>query len=171
MPAALREALESTRDQLFTAQLGDDAQVFHVSHRQFLLNGQPHRLRLLKQLTREVNAQEVAVWKKVIRVIAHEINNSVAPIASLAQSGQRLALQPEPAQLQRVFAAIDDRMSHLSQFVEGYSRFAKLPKPRSGARSTGADSSSRCRRSRRSPSRTCCRPARAGSTSRSSSRS
>jgi two-component system, NtrC family, nitrogen regulation sensor histidine kinase NtrY len=69
-------------------------QVFHVSHRQFLLNGQPHRLRLLKQLTREINAQEVAVWKKVIRVIAHEINNSVAPIASLAQSGQRLALQP-----------------------------------------------------------------------------
>ena len=129
-PEALREALEDTRDQLFTTPLGDEAQVYHVSHRQFLLNGQPHRLRLLKQLTRELNAQEVAVWKKVIRVIAHEINNSVAPIASLAQSGQRLAQQPEPAQLQRVFAAIDDRMQHLSQFVEGYSRFAKLPKPR-----------------------------------------
>ena len=129
-PHALREALEDTRDQLFTAQFGDDAQVFHVSHRQFLLNGQPHRLRLLKQLTRELNAQEVAVWKKVIRVIAHEINNSVAPIASLAQSGQRLAQDPDAAQLQRVFAAIDDRMQHLSHFVEGYSRFAKLPKPR-----------------------------------------
>jgi two-component system nitrogen regulation sensor histidine kinase NtrY len=129
-PHALREALEGTRDQLFTAQLGDEAQVFHVSHRQFLLNGQPHRLRLLKQLTRELNAQEVAVWKKVIRVIAHEINNSVAPIVSLAQSGHRLALQPDPAQLQRVFGAIDERMQHLSQFVDGYSRFAKLPKPR-----------------------------------------
>ncbi len=105
-------------------------QVFHVSHRQFLLNGQPHRLRLLKQLTREVNAQEVAIWKRVIRVIAHEINNSVAPIASLAQSGQRLALQPDTAQLQRVFGAIEERMSHLAQFVDGYSRFAKLPQPR-----------------------------------------
>jgi nitrogen fixation/metabolism regulation signal transduction histidine kinase len=63
-------------------------------------------------------------------VIAHEINNSVAPIASLAQSGQRLALQPDPAQLQRVFAAIEERMAHLSEFVEGYSRFAKLPRPR-----------------------------------------
>jgi nitrogen fixation/metabolism regulation signal transduction histidine kinase len=130
LPDALHEALDGTRDQLFTAQFGDDAQVFHVSHRQFLLNGQPHRLRLLKQLTRELNAQEVAVWKKVIRVIAHEINNSVAPIASLAQSGHRLAEQPDPVQLQRVFGAIDDRMQHLSQFVEGYSRFAKLPKPR-----------------------------------------
>jgi two-component system nitrogen regulation sensor histidine kinase NtrY len=130
LPASLREALQSPRDSLFTAELDGDPQVFHISQRQFLLNGQPHRLRLLKQLTREVNAQEVAVWKKVIRVIAHEINNSVAPIASLAQSGQRLALQPDAAQLQRVFAAIDDRMSHLSRFVEGYSRFAKLPKPR-----------------------------------------
>ncbi len=130
MPAALREALEDSRDRLFTATIGDDAEVFHVSHRQFLLNGQPHRLRLLKQLTREVNAQEVAIWKRVIRVIAHEINNSVAPIASLAQSGQRLALQPDTAQLQRVFGAIEERMSHLAHFVDGYSRFAKLPKPR-----------------------------------------
>jgi two-component system, NtrC family, nitrogen regulation sensor histidine kinase NtrY len=130
LPHTLREALVDNRDRLFTATLGGDAQVFHVSHRQFLLNGQPHRLRLLKQLTREVNAQEVAIWKRVIRVIAHEINNSVAPIASLAQSGQRLAEHPEPAQLQRVFAAIEERMAHLSQFVDGYSRFAKLPHPR-----------------------------------------
>ncbi len=130
MPPSLREALEDTRDRLFTTTIKDDAEVFHVSHRQFLLNGQPHRLRLLKQLTREVNAQEVAIWKRVIRVIAHEINNSVAPIASLAQSGQRLALQPETAQLTRVFSAIEERMSHLAQFVDGYSRFAKLPKPR-----------------------------------------
>ena len=134
MPPSLREALEDTRDRLFTTTIKDDAEVFHVSHRQFLLNGQPHRLRLLKQLTREVNAQEVAIWKRVIRVIAHEINNSVAPIASLAQSGQRLALQPDTAQLTRVFGAIEERMSHLAQFVDGYSRFAKLPKPRADSR-------------------------------------
>jgi len=130
LPGTLREALEGEQDRLVTAELGGDAQVLHVSHRGFLLNGQPHRLRLLKQLTREISAQEVAVWKKVIRVIAHEINNSVAPIASLAESGHRLAGQPDPAQLKRVFAAIDERMSHLSQFVDGYSRFAKLPRPR-----------------------------------------
>jgi len=133
LPPAMREALEGVEDQLFTVQLGHEAQVFHVAHRQFLLNGQPHRLRLLKQLTRELNAQEVAVWKRVIRVIAHEINNSVAPIASLADSGQRLAAQPDPAQLRRVFAAIEERMAHLSDFVDGYSRFAKLPKPRAQA--------------------------------------
>ena len=91
MPASLREALRGRRDTLFTVDARRRGEVFHLSQRRFLLNGQPHRLRLLKQLTREVNAQEVATWKKVIRVIAHEINNSVAPIASLAQSGQRLA--------------------------------------------------------------------------------
>ncbi len=130
LPTTLREALEGEQDRLVTADLGGDVQVLHVSNRSFLLNGQPHRLRLVKQLTREMNAQEVAVWKKVIRVIAHEINNSVAPIASLAQSGQRLADEPDSVQLRRVFAAIDERMSHLSQFVDGYSRFAKLPRPR-----------------------------------------
>ena len=133
MPAALREALDGDRDTLFTVDLDGESQVFHLSQRAFLLNGQSHRLSLLKQLTREVNAQEVATWKKVIRVIAHEINNSVAPIASLAQSGQRLAANPDEAQLRRVFGAIEERMAHLSGFVDGYSRFAKLPRPRLAA--------------------------------------
>jgi two-component system nitrogen regulation sensor histidine kinase NtrY len=133
MPSALREAFAGDRDTLFTVELDGESQVFHLSQRRFLLNGQPHRLSLLKKLTREVNAQEVAVWKKVIRVIAHEINNSVAPIASLAQSGQRLAAEPDEARLKRVFGAIEERMSHLSGFVDAYSRFAKLPKPRLAA--------------------------------------
>jgi two-component system nitrogen regulation sensor histidine kinase NtrY len=133
MPAALRDALNGERDTLFTVDLDGESQVFHLSQRRFMLNGQSHRLSLLKQLTREVNAQEVATWKKVIRVIAHEINNSVAPIASLAQSGQRLAANPDEAQLRRVFGAIEERMAHLSGFVDGYSRFAKLPRPRLAA--------------------------------------
>ena len=132
-PAALREAVLDERDTLFTVELHGEAEVFHLSQRRFMLNGQPHRLRLLKQLTREVNAQEVATWKRVIRVIAHEINNSVAPIASLAQSGQRLAERPDETQLRKVFGAIEERMSHLAGFVDAYSRFAKLPRPRIAA--------------------------------------
>ena len=49
----------------------------------------------MKRLTRELARQEVATWKKVIRVIAHELNNSLAPISSLAHSGQILAQAPE----------------------------------------------------------------------------
>jgi two-component system, NtrC family, nitrogen regulation sensor histidine kinase NtrY len=111
-------------------EIGGEAQVYHLAQRRFLLNARPHRLVLLKQLTRELAAQEVAVWKKVIRVIAHELNNSLAPITSLAHSGRLLAQQPDEGQLERVFTTIAERAAHLASFIDGYARFAKLPRPR-----------------------------------------
>jgi two-component system nitrogen regulation sensor histidine kinase NtrY len=130
-PAPLREAIERGGDTLFTLELAGEPQVYHVSQRRFLLNALPHRLLLLKQLTREINSQEVATWKKVIRVIAHELNNSLAPISSLAHSGQILARSPlDPEQMSRVFSTIEERARHLAGFIEGYSQFAKLPQPR-----------------------------------------
>ena len=108
-PAPLREALGSDGDTLFTVETAAEAQVYHLSQRRFLLNARSHRLVLLKHLTRELAAQEVAIWKKVIRVIAHELNNSLAPITSLAHSGQLLAQQPDAAQLERVFSTIAGR--------------------------------------------------------------
>ena len=129
-PHALREALSGDSDTLFTADIAGEPQVFHLSQRRFMLNAQPHRLTLLKQLTRELAAQEVATWKKVIRVIAHELNNSLAPISSLAHSGRVLAYEPDTAQLTRVFATIEERATHLASFIDGYARFAKLPQPR-----------------------------------------
>jgi two-component system, NtrC family, nitrogen regulation sensor histidine kinase NtrY len=130
-PAPLRDAIDRGGDTLFTLELAGEPQVYHVSQRRFLLNALPHRLLLLKQLTREINSQEVATWKKVIRVIAHELNNSLAPISSLAHSGQIIAQSPpDPAQLARVFATIGDRARHLAGFIEGYAQFAKLPQPR-----------------------------------------
>jgi two-component system, NtrC family, nitrogen regulation sensor histidine kinase NtrY len=129
-PAALREALKSEGDMLFTMEVGGEPEVYHLSRRGFVLNGQPHELLLLKQLTRELAAQEVVVWKKVIRVIAHELNNSLAPIRSLAHSGTVLAVRAESPELERVFATIAERASHLAAFIEGYAKFAKLPKPR-----------------------------------------
>jgi nitrogen fixation/metabolism regulation signal transduction histidine kinase len=131
-PAPLREALAGGGDTLFTMEVGGEPQVYHLSQRSFLLNARPHRLVLLKQLTRELAAQEVAVWRKVIRVIAHELNNSLAPITSLAHSGQLLAREPDAAQLTRVFETIGERAAHLATFIEGYARFAKLPQPRPG---------------------------------------
>ena len=160
-PEPLREAIAGGTDTLFTVQEGSEANVFHVAQRHFVLNAQEHRLVLLKQLTRELAAQEVAVWKKVIRVIAHELNNSLAPISSLANSGLMLvrasrspagepggSAAPPPhdvagpasepraldaARLERVFTVIADRAAHLATFIDGYARFAKLPKPRLGA--------------------------------------
>jgi nitrogen fixation/metabolism regulation signal transduction histidine kinase len=128
-PDPLRAALHGEGDTLFTMEVDGEPQVYHCSQRRFTLNARLHRLVLLKQLTRELAAQEVAIWKKVIRVIAHELNNSLAPINSLAHSGRLLAREPDSAQLERVFATIAERAAHLASFIDGYARFAKLPQP------------------------------------------
>ncbi|MBB6096029.1 nitrogen fixation/metabolism regulation signal transduction histidine kinase [Povalibacter uvarum] len=129
-PEPLRQAVASEGDTLFTIDNDGESEIYHLSKRGFLLNSQMHRLFLLKQLTRELSRQEVETWKKVIRVIAHELNNSLAPISSLAHSGRQLAVRPEPAQLERVFRTIEERAKHLHSFIDGYARFAKLPRPR-----------------------------------------
>jgi two-component system nitrogen regulation sensor histidine kinase NtrY len=128
-PPALAAALGAGGDTLFTMDIGGEPEVYHLSQRGFLLNARPHRLVLLKQLTRELAAQEVAVWKKVIRVIAHELNNSLAPITSLAHSGRLLAGEAADPRLPRVFETIGERAAHLATFIDGYARFAKLPLP------------------------------------------
>ena len=129
-PAALREALQDSSDSLFTMEVGGEPHVYSLSQRHFMLNAQPHHLVLLKQLTRELAAQEVAIWKKVIRVIAHELNNSLAPISSLAHSGGLIAQDRGVEPLGRVFTTIGERAAHLTTFIDGYARFAKLPRPR-----------------------------------------
>lgn len=128
-PEPLKHAVEGNEDTLFTVEEDGESQIYHLAQRGFLLNSQSHRLYLLKQLTRELSRQEVETWKRVIRVIAHELNNSLAPISSLAHSG-RHAHEPDPEQLQRIFRTIEDRAQHLHSFIDGYARFAKLPKPR-----------------------------------------
>jgi len=129
-PAALREALASGEDALFGVVVDGSEETFHVSQRGFRLQGQPHRLHLLRRMTRELSRQEVASWKRLIRVISHELNNSLAPISSLAHSAAELARRGEDARAIDVLAAIGERTRHLHGFLDGYARFAKLPAPR-----------------------------------------
>ena len=128
-PEPLRQAVAGQADTLFTIEGEGESEIYHLSQRGFLLNNQQHRLYLLKQLTRELSRQEVETWKKVIRVIAHELNNSLAPISSLAHSGRQTIERPDAGQLDRIFGTIEDRAKHLHSFIEGYARFAKLPRP------------------------------------------
>jgi two-component system, NtrC family, nitrogen regulation sensor histidine kinase NtrY len=72
----------------------------------------------------------VQTWKKVIRVISHELNNSLAPVASLAKSGAQLVERGQAQRLPEILATIEERTRHLERFIEGYARFAKLPAPR-----------------------------------------
>jgi two-component system, NtrC family, nitrogen regulation sensor histidine kinase NtrY len=129
VPEALRRAVESGEDALLSVPMDGIEETFHLSQRNFRLQGRPHRLFSLRRMTRELSRQEVATWKRVIRVISHELNNSLAPISSLAHSGAELARRGDLARLPGVFATIGERARHLHGFIAGYASFAKLPTP------------------------------------------
>ena len=130
-PPALREALLGETDRLFTVDLEGRHETFHVSRRTFTLDDAVHTLLAVKYLTREIARREVEVLKRVVRVISHEVNNSLAPISSLVHSARQIARLPEHAsKLDRAFDTIEERATHLKSFLEGYAALARLPVPR-----------------------------------------
>lgn len=128
-PAELAKAIEQCQDGLTSYQENEATHTLHISNSTFVLNSQKHRLILLREMTRELTRAEVQVWKKVIRVISHELNNSLAPISSMAHSGKLLSEKLRSEQLAGVFEVIAERCQHLTEFTQGYARFAKLPPP------------------------------------------
>ncbi|WP_428820478.1 ATP-binding protein [Microbulbifer sp. MCCC 1A16149] len=128
-PPELAQAIEQKQDGLTSYLDGEDNHTLHISNSTFVLNSHKHRLILLREMTRELTRAEVQVWKKVIRLISHELNNSLAPISSMAHSGKMLSEKLQSTQLAGVFDVIADRCRHLTDFTQGYARFAKLPPP------------------------------------------
>ncbi|MBY6223146.1 sensor histidine kinase [Ferrimonas balearica] len=120
---------DATTDGLYPLHSDQQADTYYLVQGQFHLHGQPHRLILARQLTRELARQEAAAWKKVIRVISHELNNSLAPISSMSHSGRALLPEQSDPRLHRVFSAIEERCQSLNRFIQGYATFAKLPTP------------------------------------------
>jgi two-component system, NtrC family, nitrogen regulation sensor histidine kinase NtrY len=114
---------------LSVASEDDDEAIYYLSKQSLHVHGQAHDLILLRTLTRDLQRQEVRTWKKVLRVISHEINNSLAPIRSLAHSAQALLQQDQVEKAMQSLAYIQDRVTHLDQFLSGYATFAKLPIP------------------------------------------
>ncbi|MGX5201117.1 sensor histidine kinase [Aliikangiella sp. IMCC44632] len=129
-PSPFGHAIHSQLDGLFTIEKGDASETYHITQNRFLLNSKENKLYLIKQLTKEINRQEVNTWKKVIRLISHELNNSLAPISSLAHSGQLLSQRENQPKIEKVFNTIEERARYLKDFIEGYATFARLPTPR-----------------------------------------
>jgi len=97
--------------------------------------GLPHRLIFLSDLSRTLREEERQAWKRLIRVLGHELNNSLAPIRSIVSSLERLlSREPRPADwqedMQRGLTVIGNRGEALSRFMDGYSRLAQLPPPK-----------------------------------------
>lgn len=130
-PEGVADVVSQGKEGLFSLTGEEhEQQTWHLGAGEFLLNNQRHMLYILKQMTRELSRLEVAVWKKVIRIISHELNNSLGPISSMLHSGKLLTEQVEDKRLNRVFDTIEERIQHLITFVQGYGKFAKLPEPK-----------------------------------------
>ena len=132
-PADVQQAARSERDILFTCDFADRAETetFHLSKHPFELSTQRHVLFLLRPLTKELARKEIETWKKAIRVLSHEVNNSLAPVTSLVHSARLMAASPACHE-QRLGAALDtiaERATHLKTFLDGYASFARLPLP------------------------------------------
>ena len=129
-PASLKEAFTSGVDGLFPVANNGTDETYHIAQRKILLQGRPHRLFLLKRLTRELSRQEVTIWKKLIRVLSHELNNSLAPISSLSHTGSEMVKRGQTDRLPDIFSSIAERSRHLHTFIDRYASFARLPAPR-----------------------------------------
>jgi nitrogen fixation/metabolism regulation signal transduction histidine kinase len=101
----------------------------------FREGGAQHQLLVLTDLSQTLREEERIAWQRLLRVLGHELNNSLAPIKSVAGSlADLLARQPRPADwgddMQRGLEVISSRADSLAHFVESYSQLARLPQPR-----------------------------------------
>jgi len=102
----------------------------------FREGGRPHQLLVLTDLGRALREEERIAWQRLIRVLGHEINNSLAPIQSIAESLSDLITQSQETRqsswerdLQGGMEIIRDRASALGRFMTAYARLARLPPP------------------------------------------
>ncbi|MEX2262209.1 MAG: ATP-binding protein [Bryobacteraceae bacterium] len=101
----------------------------------FREKGLPHQLLVVSDLTRPLREEEFQAWQRLVRVLGHELNNSLAPIKSIAGSLEHLLTrEPRPADwyddMQRGLAIIAARSEALSRFTGAYARLARLPQPK-----------------------------------------
>jgi two-component system nitrogen regulation sensor histidine kinase NtrY len=117
-------------DRAFGARRGR----YEVRRAVFYRDGRPHQLVVMADLSQALREEEQAAWQRIVRVLSHEINNSLTPIKSIAHSLKRI-LDRAPAfqrndEVQQGLSLIEERSGALSRFLRAYAQLARLPKPR-----------------------------------------
>src|SRR5215475_9106932 len=100
----------------------------------FRQDGKPHHLIVLADLSRALREEERMAWQRLVRVLGHELNNSLAPIKSIAGSLESLMARAErpsdwEEDLERGLSIISSRAEALNRFMTAYAQLAKLPRP------------------------------------------
>jgi nitrogen fixation/metabolism regulation signal transduction histidine kinase len=107
---------------------------FRIRRTTFRQSGVPHVLLSMSDLSRALREEERQAWQRLLRVLSHELNNSLAPIRSIAGSlGSILTRQPLPEtwldDAKQGLEVIDLRAAALTRFLQAYSQLARLPQP------------------------------------------
>jgi len=117
-------------DRLFSHRHGR----YEVRRALFYRDGRPHHLVVVADLSQALREEEKLAWQRIVRVLSHEINNSLTPIKSLAHSLRRI-IDRAPAfarrdEVQQGLSLIEERSGALGRFLRAYAQLARLPKPR-----------------------------------------
>jgi PAS domain S-box-containing protein len=133
----LAECLEGETPRTLEAAFPGGAGRWEVRGTTFRQDGRPHRLLVLSDLSRVLRAEERTAWQRIVRVLGHEINNSLAPIKSIAGSlrslAERSARPPDWEQdLRTGLQVIEGRSESLARFMGAYALLARLPHPKVG---------------------------------------
>jgi nitrogen fixation/metabolism regulation signal transduction histidine kinase len=106
---------------------------FELRRSTFRRDGRPHHLIVLADVSRALREEEQLAWQRIVRVLSHEINNSLTPIKSIAHSLKRIISRAEGVPRQQDVVdglnLIETRSGTLGRFLRAYAQLAKLPKP------------------------------------------
>src|SRR6202041_3517387 len=130
----LADCLSAANESLVALPANSAGARWLVRQSKFREKGAPHTLIVLSDVSRALREEERSAWQRLIRVLGHELNNSLAPIKSIAGSlGGRLAeteLNPEQRRdFERGLAIIEDRTGSLNRFLQAYRQLAQMPPP------------------------------------------
>lgn len=125
--------IDADDDDLFSLGGGQQAARWIVKRTSFRLRGVPHTLIVLSDVSAALREEERLAWARLIRVLGHEINNSLAPIKSIAESLRGRVIHSIPEEqgkdFERGLEVIESRAESLNRFLQAYRQLMGLPSP------------------------------------------
>jgi len=124
----------SGQSEVVSLTLGNQQGKFKVHMEEFRASGKPHKLLFITDVRLLLRSEERNAWQSLVRVISHEINNSLAPIASIGLTLKRSLSRTEQANIEpesliEGLNVITQRANNLTEFVNSYKKIARLPAP------------------------------------------
>ena len=130
----LAECLAAPNESLISLPANSPSARWLVGQSKFREKGVPHTLIVLSDVSRALRGEERKAWQRLIRVLGHELNNSLAPIKSIAGSlgsrlGQIQLSSEERHDFERGLEIIETRSASLNRFLQAYRQLAQMPPP------------------------------------------